>query len=100
MPLTDFQHGVLSAIAINRSEASHFAGGMVLNAAPDSARFSKDFDFFHDGVEALAAASERDVATLRAAGYEVIPDESCGASPRPSAVNSIKSRPVTLIPSK
>jgi hypothetical protein len=92
MPLTDFQRGVLSAIAINRSETSHFAGGMVLNAAPDSARFSKDFDFFHDGVEALAAASERDVATLRAAGYEVIPDQSYGTWDTPTSFRRAKVR--------
>jgi hypothetical protein len=46
-------------------------------AIAGSARFSKDFDFFHDAVEALAEASQRDVAALRAAGYEVVPNESC-----------------------
>jgi hypothetical protein len=55
MPLTDFQQEVLAVIVANRSEESHFAGGLVLNATPDSPRFSKDFDFFHDAVEALAA---------------------------------------------
>jgi hypothetical protein len=79
MPLTDFQREVLSVIVVNRSEESHFAGGLVLNATSESARFSKDFDFFHDGVEALATASERDANALRAAGYEVIPDEHYGA---------------------
>lgn len=79
MPLTDFQHEVLAVIVANRSEESHFAGGLVLNATPDSPRFSKDFDFFHDAVEALAIASERDSAVLRAAGFDVIPDESYGS---------------------
>ncbi len=78
MPLTDFQREVLGVIVGNRSEASHVAGGMVLNAPADSPRYSKDFDFFHDALEELALASERDVAALRAAGYEVIPDESYG----------------------
>jgi hypothetical protein len=54
MPLTDFQREVLAVIVANRSEASHFAGGLVLNASAESPRFSKDFDFFHDAVEALA----------------------------------------------
>jgi hypothetical protein len=71
MPLTPFQRDVLAAIVANRSEASHFAGGLVINAPDDSARFSKDFDMFHDAVEDLAAHSERDVAALRAAGFEV-----------------------------
>ncbi len=79
MPLTNFQREVLAVIVSNRSEASHFAGGLVLNAADDSPRFSKDFDFFHDAVEALAAASERDAAALRAAGFVVIPNEKFGA---------------------
>ncbi len=79
MPLTDFQREVLAVIVGNRSEASHFAGGLVLNASVDSPRFSKDFDFFHDAVEALAEASERDVAALRAAGFEVTPNEKFGS---------------------
>lgn len=78
MPLTNFQREVLAVIVTNRSEASHFAGGLVLNAADDSSRFSKDFDFFHDAVEALAAASEQDTAALRAAGFEVFPNEKYG----------------------
>lgn len=72
MPLTDFQRIVLDLIVRNRSEASHFAGGLVLNAADDSARFSHDFDVFHDAVEDLVLASERDVRTLEDAGFEVV----------------------------
>ena len=33
MPLTAFQSEVLAVVAANRSEESHFAGGLVLNAA-------------------------------------------------------------------
>jgi hypothetical protein len=79
MPLTDFQREVLQVIVKNRSESSHFAGGLVLNATIDSPRFSKDFDFFHDAIEALAEASERDTAALRAAGFEVVPNENYGS---------------------
>ena len=50
MPLTTFQKEVLTVLASNRSEESHFAGGVVLNAPEDSARFSNDFDIFHDHV--------------------------------------------------
>lgn len=73
MPLTPFQSTVLTVLAANRSEESHFAGGVVLNAAPDSARFSHDFNIFHDAAEEVARASEADVASLRAAGYTVAP---------------------------
>ncbi len=38
MPLTDFQREVLAVIVANRSEESHFAGGLVLNATPESPR--------------------------------------------------------------
>jgi hypothetical protein len=75
MPLTPFQQRVLDAIRENRSESSHFAGGLVINAADDSARYSKDFDMFHDAVEDLASHSERDVESLRRAGFEVVPRE-------------------------
>lgn len=71
MPLTEFQQRVLEIIRSNRSEASHFAGGLVLNAPAHGARFSNDFDVFHDAVEDLARFSEADVSALRAAGYTV-----------------------------
>jgi hypothetical protein len=43
MPLTALQKDVLAALARNRSEESHFAGGVVLNADDDSPRFSHDY---------------------------------------------------------
>lgn len=70
MPVTDFQREVIRVIAGNRDECSHFAGGLVLNTGADSARFSHDFDIFHEAAEDVARASDVDVATLRAAGYE------------------------------
>jgi len=76
MPLTRFQSGVLAVIATNRSEESHFAGGLVLNASADSARFSHDFDIFHQAAEEVTRASEADAASLRAAGYTVEPQQS------------------------
>jgi hypothetical protein len=72
MPLTKFQQEVLSVIVENRSEQSHFAGGVVLNASEDSARFSNDFDMFHDAIVDLDQHSLRDVAALESAGYEVV----------------------------
>jgi hypothetical protein len=71
MPLTQFQTEVLAVIVGNRSEESHFAGGLVLNASEESARFSNDFDMFHDAIADLDQHSLRDVAALEAAGYEV-----------------------------
>jgi hypothetical protein len=71
MPLTALQKQVLQVLAANRSEESHFAGGVVLNATDDSARYSHDFDIFHEAETEVARASDIDVTTLRAAGYEV-----------------------------
>jgi hypothetical protein len=76
MPLTAYQAEVLAVIAGNRSEESHFAGGLVLNAASDSARYSHDFDIFHQAAEEVTRASEADAASLRAAGFTVEPQRS------------------------
>jgi hypothetical protein len=65
MPLTPLQKDVLAILAGNRSEESHFAGGVVLNAADDAARFSRDFDIFHELGEEVTRASNRDVQSLR-----------------------------------
>jgi hypothetical protein len=73
MPLTKFQNDVLAVLAANRSEESHFAGGVLLHACDDSARFSRDFDIFHDVALEVVRASERDVASLRDAGFTVDP---------------------------
>jgi hypothetical protein len=71
MPLTALQKDVLAVLARNRSEESHFAGGIVLNAADKSARYSHDFDIFHELAEEVARASSKDVESLRGAGFEV-----------------------------
>ena len=76
MPLTAFQSEVLAVVAANRSEESHFAGGLVLNAAADSARYSHDFDIFHEAAAEVTRASVADAAALRAAGFTVEPQRS------------------------
>jgi hypothetical protein len=64
---------VLAVIASNRSEESHFAGGVVLHATEDSARFSGDSDIFHEAAGEVVRASARDVASLREAKFTVVP---------------------------
>ena len=71
MPLTAFQRDILAILGANRSPESHFAGGIVLHASADSARYSRDFDIFHDVTAEVVRASERDVAALRAGGFIV-----------------------------
>jgi hypothetical protein len=71
MPLTVIQLEVLKAISANRSPESHIAGGVALNYAPESPRFSEDIDIFHDVEEAVIKASDRDVGCLETAGFTV-----------------------------
>jgi hypothetical protein len=73
MPVTPFQSEVLGVLAGNRSEESHFAGGLVLNASPESARYSHDFDIFQETAAQVSYASETDAASLLAAGFAVEP---------------------------
>ena len=52
-------------LAANRSEESHFAGGLVLNAGEGSPRYSHDFDIFHEAEAEVARASDLDVGPGR-----------------------------------
>lgn len=90
MPLTALQKDVLAILAGNRSEESHFAGGIVLNAADDSARFSHDFDIFHELAEEVTRASNRDVESLRQAGFQVEPRSRQGEWEKDSTFRKAK----------
>jgi hypothetical protein len=61
---------VLALVAKNRTEESHFAGGIVLNVADNSARYSHDFDIFHELAEEVTRASNKDVQSLRTADFK------------------------------
>ncbi|MBL9127505.1 MAG: hypothetical protein JNL97_07660 [Verrucomicrobiales bacterium] len=71
MPLGFFEARVLRLLAANRNPDSYVAGANVLNRDAASPRTSRDVDVFHDTVDSLMAAVDRDFATLRAAGFEV-----------------------------
>lgn len=71
MPIGDFEREVLRLLAGNRNPDSYLGGATVLHRDEQSPRSSLDVDVFHDTVESLAHSSERDVSTLRTAGYEV-----------------------------
>jgi len=71
MPLGDFEREVLRLLAANRNPDSFVGGATILHQSPKSPRSSKDVDYFHDTLESLNASTELDIATLRAAGYEV-----------------------------
>ncbi len=58
-------------LAAGRSPESFVAGGTVLNAHPESPRYSKDVDIFHDIERSVATSADMDTMTLRSAGYQV-----------------------------
>lgn len=70
MPLTTFQRQLLAVLSAEPSEdLGYLAGGAALHFEPHSTRFSRDLDFFHDSVERVALAFQRDSARLAASGY-------------------------------
>lgn len=71
MPLTALQHKLLRILAANRTPDSYVAGGAVLNADDQAARFSADIDLFSDRVEALARSVEADIRSLAQAGIGI-----------------------------
>ncbi len=71
MPLTETQMQIAKLLSRNRTPDSHLAGGAALHLAPNSSRYSKDLDYFHDSVERVARAFADDEVSLREAGYRI-----------------------------
>jgi hypothetical protein len=71
MPLTQLQTDIARLIAVNRSPASHLAGGAALHLEPSSLRTSSDLDYFHDAEELVGKAFSEDRSLLEAGGYSV-----------------------------
>lgn len=71
MPLTNLQSDILAVIGANRTPESYLAGGTVLHFEPNSRRFSRDLDIFHDVLEAVAPSFEKDAKALRDKGFSV-----------------------------
>lgn len=90
MPLTPLQKEILAVLASNRSEESHFAGGIVLNVGDDSPRFSSDFDIFHELAGEVSRASRSDVANLLRAGFQVVTLSAHGEWDKESTVRKAR----------
>lgn len=71
MPLTEFQRSLLATLAHGESDESYLAGGAAIHFAPNTVRYSNDLDFFHDSVERVARAFQRDRTRAEDAGYHV-----------------------------
>jgi hypothetical protein len=72
MPLTPIQRAVMQLLASRRSPESHVAGGVAINRAGDSPRFSTDINFFfHDVAESVFHSAESDSVLLAQNGFDV-----------------------------
>lgn len=71
MPLSSFQKEVLALLASNRNPESYVAGAAIVNMTPQSPRFSRDIDIFHDPQTSVAISSQADINVLRAHGLQV-----------------------------
>jgi hypothetical protein len=69
MPLTDYQAGLARLLSQNRTFDSYLAGGAAILIEPNTTRFSRDLDYFHDSEARVAEAFAADARVLAAAGY-------------------------------
>lgn len=71
MPLTDPQASLARLLAANRAFDSYLAGGAAILIEPNTTRFSRDLDYFHDSEQRVATAFTADRNLLEASGYSV-----------------------------
>ena len=69
MPLTDHQARLARLLAKNRTSDSYLAGGAAILIEPNTARFSRDLDYFHDSELRVAEAFAADRKLLEDNGY-------------------------------
>ena len=56
MPLTDYQASLARLLSENRTFDSYLAGGAAILIEPNTMRFSRDLDYFHDSEARVAEA--------------------------------------------
>ncbi len=71
MPLTDYQAALARLLSGNRSFDSYLAGGAAILIEPNTTRFSRDLDYFHDSEARVAEAFAADQRLLLDAGYTI-----------------------------
>jgi hypothetical protein len=64
VPLTDHQAAVARLLSGNRTFDSYLAGGAAILIEPNTTRFSRDLDYFHDSEARVAEAFAADRALL------------------------------------
>ena len=60
MPLTDYQATLARLLSENRTFDSYLAGGAAILIEPNTTRFSRDLDYFHDSEARVAEAFAAD----------------------------------------
>ena len=71
MPLTDYQAELARLLSGNRSPDSYLAGGAAILLEPNTARYSRDLDYFHDSEARVAEAFAADRQLMERKGYGV-----------------------------
>ncbi len=76
MPLTEYQARLARLLSKNRSCDSYLAGGAAILIEPNTQRYSRDLDYFHDSERRVAEAFAADLGLLEGDGYAVEVDSS------------------------
>jgi hypothetical protein len=71
VPLTDYQAELARLLSANRSPDSFLAGGAAILLEPNTARYSRDLDYFHDSEQRVAEAFAADRELMEGEGYSV-----------------------------
>jgi hypothetical protein len=71
MPLTDYQARLARLLSENRTFDSYLAGGAAILLEPNTKRFSRDLDYFHDSEARVAEAFATDARLLESDGYAI-----------------------------
>ena len=71
MPLTNYQSDLARLLSKNRTFDSYLAGGAAILIEPNTKRFSRDLDYFHDSEARVAEAFSADRGLLENNGYSI-----------------------------
>ena len=71
MPLTEFQARLARLLSENRTFDSYLAGGAAILIEPNTKRFSRDLDYFHDSEARVAEAFAADSGLLGRNAYAI-----------------------------
>lgn len=74
MPLTEFQTRLARLLSSNRTADSYLAGGSAILLEPNTERYSRDLDYFHDSEKRVVEAFLADRALLDQNGYTIETD--------------------------